>query len=114
MSLKKDQGWITHGYTKKVVFACGNVYLTVNEVDKKPFRVFLKLGKAGQCERALLEAVARMTTIMLQDTEVPLERIIKTLGGIRCEKGAVGRLSCMDALSKELKQYAEVDEDGYL
>jgi len=38
---------VVDGYTKKVPFACGNLYITLNVIDGKPFRVFLKLGKTG-------------------------------------------------------------------
>lgn len=92
------------GYTKKIAFGCGNLYITVNLVDGKPFRVFLRLGKAGVCQGALLESIARLSTIMIQDYNAPLERICHTLKGIRCENGAIGRISCVDALARELEK----------
>jgi len=102
---KKDMEQQVPGYTVKSVFGCGNLYTSVNEVDGRPFRVFLKLGKAGACESCLLESVARLVTIMLQDTSVPLERICKTLSGIQCEKGSIAGKSCVDSLAQMLKKH---------
>jgi hypothetical protein len=97
-------------YTRKVVFGCGNLYVTINELDGSPIRVFLELGKAGMCQGALLEGVARLVTIMIQDLNAPIERICHTLSGIRCDKGCVGNVSCMDALARELKAFADTEE----
>jgi len=99
------------GYTKKVPFACGNLYITVNLMDGQPFRVFLKLGKTGVCQRALLESVARLSTIMLQEQLASLERICKTLIGIACDSGMVGRPSCVHVLAQELKRFLPPEED---
>jgi len=93
------------GYTKKIIFGCGNLYITINLLDGKLFRVFMRLGKAGVCQCALLESVARLITIMIQDLNAPIDRICHTLKGIRCENGAVGRISCVDALARELENY---------
>ncbi len=104
------------GFTRKIVFGCGNMYLTVNEVTLRPIRVFIRIGKSGCCQRALLEAIGRLVTIMLERGD-PLDRVIHTLVGIRCAEASVGSTrhklsgemescsSCMDALAKELKEY---------
>lgn len=103
-AIKTREG-IVDGYTRKVPFACGNLYITLNIIDGKPFRVFLKLGKAGACQCALLESIARLTTIMLQEQITSLDRIYKTLTGVTCDKGMVGRLSCVHVFAQELKSY---------
>lgn len=112
------------GFTRKITFGCGNVYITVNEISLRPVRVFAKAGKAGCCQRALLEAVGRLVTIMLERGD-PLDRVIHTLSGIRCGESSMGSVrhkttgepevchSCMDALAKELKEYDLSEEtDG--
>lgn len=99
------------GFTKKIVFGCGNLYITINLLDGKPFRVFMRLGKAGVCQCALLESVARLITIMIQDLDAPLTRICHTLKGIRCESGMVGRISCVDALARELEEFIPKPEE---
>lgn len=107
---------IIEGYTRKVVFGCGTMYLTVDEIALRPVRVLARIGKSGCCQRALLEGIGRLVTIMLEVGN-PLDRIVHTLVGIRCaEASAVSTRrkrsgeketcqSCMDALAKELKEY---------
>ncbi len=112
MQPNDERVYETPSFTRKITFACGNLYITINEIDGNPFRVFLKLGKAGHCQRALLEAVARLVTIVLQDTDMSLDRICKTLGGIQCDKGIVGKKSCMDSLAKDLKKYVCVESEN--
>ena len=107
-------------YTTKTAFGCGNFYDTIDLFDEKePCRTFLKLGKAGGCQRVLLESIARLITIILQDTDVPLERVYKTLCGMACDKGIwlhgeprpVFCASCMDKLAKGLKKYLPKEEE---
>jgi len=108
-------------YTRKVPFGCGNMYVDINVIKMRPVRVFIRIGKCGACQRALLEAVGRLVTIMLEQGD-PLERIVHTLIGIRCTEASVGSartdhsgkrqvvLSCMDALAKELKDFCVPEE----
>lgn len=108
-------------YTRKVTFGCGNMYLGINVGNMRPVRVFIKIGKSGCCQRALLEAVGRLLTIMLENDE-PLERIARTLSGIRCDEASMGSVrtnaegnpeactSCMDALAKELRDFCVNNE----
>ncbi|MCK4858397.1 MAG: TSCPD domain-containing protein [candidate division Zixibacteria bacterium] len=98
--------------TRKVVMGCGNVYITIDDrgdTDNRPWRVFLKRGKVGSCQRALLETVGRLVTIHLQDGKPP-ERLRRTLRGISCEKGTVRRISCMNELARMLAENTEEDE----
>jgi hypothetical protein len=91
--------------TTKTVFGCGNFYNTLDELDDMVCRAFLKLGKAGGCQRCLLETIARLLTIILQDTDIPLERVHKTMCGMSCDQGTFHNKSCIDKLAKELKKY---------
>ncbi len=100
--------------TRKVVLGCGNVYITVDErsyTDSRPHRVFMRRGRAGDCARVLMESVARGVTIMLQ-SDVPLKRICRTFQGMRCEKGYIGHISCIDELGKMLAEYLPAEEEG--
>jgi hypothetical protein len=105
-----DDCEVLEGYTKKIVFGCGTVYLTVDMIHLKPVRVFIRVGKAGHCQRVLHEAVGNLVTLLLERGR-PYDRIIHTLSGMRCDKGAIGKLSCMDTLAKELKQYTQPAEE---
>lgn len=100
---------VLEGYTRKVVFGCGTVYITVDLVHVKPVRIFIRVGKAGHCERVLHEAIGKLITIMLERGH-PYDCIIHTLSGMRCDKGIIGKLSCMDVLAKELKAYADPED----
>ncbi len=100
-------------YTTKTILGCGNFYDTIDlSEDGDPCRTFLKLGKAGGCQRVLLESIARLLTIILQDTDVPLERVYKTLCGMSCDKGSVLCKSCMDKLAQELKQHLPKEDEN--
>lgn len=95
---------------------CGTFYIIINEKEDepgKPYRVFLKHGHTGLCMQALLEAIGRLITIILQSTDVPLERVVETLMGINCEAGVVYRWSCLHVFAKLLaERYLPKKEDG--
>lgn len=95
------------GYTKKVFFGCGNLYLTINFDEKRcPVLVLAQLGKTGCCQRALLDALLRGINRQLE-YGIDLDEIVHDLVGIRCDQGiaGAGRLSCADAIGNELKAY---------
>lgn len=98
---------IVEGQTRKIRFGCGHLYLTVNvDAEGQPIQVLAQVGKTGCCQRALLEAVYRGINRQLEKG-IPLDEIVHDLVGIRCDQGilGVGRLSCVDAIGHELKQY---------
>ena len=89
--------------TTRGLYRCGSVYLTVDESDAgEPFRVLVRKGHVGQCQQALLGAVARLATILLQEG-IPVERVVHTLIGTSCGEGMVEHLSCLDDLAKMLR-----------
>jgi len=97
-------------YTLKKPFGCGTLYITVNHDQTKLKRIFIAVGKTGVCQRALQEALGRLISIMLEESDgspETLERLYHTLTGIRCDKGmaGVGRLSCIDAVAQEIKKF---------
>jgi len=108
-------------YTRKIPFGCGNMYLKVDVINMRPVRVFTGVGKSGCCQRALMEAVGRLVTIMLERGD-PIDRIVHTLIGIRCHEASVASVrtnhagkrktctSCMDALAKELRDFITCKE----
>ena len=72
---------IIPGHTHRVKVAQGTLYVTVNAVDGRPIEVLTTLGKSGSTEEAYLEAIARLTSILLQHG-AGLPTIIKQLRGI--------------------------------
>jgi hypothetical protein len=97
---------IRDGSTCRVVFGCGKLYLTINTdpISGQPAQVLAQLGKAGGCQRIMLEAITRLINMGLDDGK-PLEEIIMALIGLRCDNGiaGAGRLSCVDAIANKLK-----------
>jgi ribonucleoside-diphosphate reductase alpha chain len=108
---------VTRGTTTKVSTGCGNLYVTINEDDKKlPFEVFMQMGKAGGCAMSQLEAIGRLVSLALR-SGINIKSIIEQLRGIRCpspswEKG--GRIfSCSDAIARVVEQQLiKVKENG--
>lgn len=103
---------IVEGYTKKIFFGCGHLYLTVNlDTNGQPIQVLAQIGKTGCCQRALLEAVYRGINRQL-GKGIPLDEIVQDLIGIRCDQGVLGagRLSCADAIGHELEKYLFKDD----
>jgi ribonucleoside-diphosphate reductase alpha chain len=96
-----------NGYTTRIQFGCGYLYLTINLDDRgQPAQVLSQLGKAGCCQKALMDGLLRQLNMHLDDGK-PLEDIIHNLVGIRCAEGIeeAGRLSCADAIGHALKVY---------
>lgn len=94
--------------TKKLLTGCGNLYVTVSFLDGQPFEVFSALGKAGGCEKAQAEAIARSISLGLR-CGIKSEEYVKEFTGIQCPKAIMFPpqdrvLSCADAIAKVLKE----------
>ena len=99
------------GTTYVVQTGCGKMYITINEIDGKPYEVFVRLGKAGGCPSSQSEALGRLVSLHLR-TGTSIERISSELVGISCHKPAWGAdgnqvLSCADAIGKILYNYTK-------
>lgn len=102
----KPRPVVVHGVTRKMTTGCGNLYVTMNEDEEGLFEVFVRLGKAGGCADAQLEAIGRLISLQLR-SGIKVEAIIKQLKGIRCPSPLLARggpiLSCPDAVAKALE-----------
>ncbi|MBU2685876.1 MAG: hypothetical protein KKF27_21755 [Gammaproteobacteria bacterium] len=67
-----------NSFTTKVPTGFGNLYITVTELDSKPFEVFCTIGKSGASIMAKAEVTGRLVSLALRH-EVPLEDIIDQL-----------------------------------
>ncbi|MCM2271016.1 MAG: vitamin B12-dependent ribonucleotide reductase [candidate division Zixibacteria bacterium] len=72
---------ILTGFTEKIRTGYGNLYVTVNLRDGKPFEVFAHIGKSGYTTMADTEAICRLISLALR-SHVPVEQVIKQLRGI--------------------------------
>ncbi|HCR13314.1 vitamin B12-dependent ribonucleotide reductase [Solidesulfovibrio sp.] len=93
---------IVFGFTQKVKTGLGELYLTVNEVDGKPFEVFATIGKSGRSVTAKAEAIGRLVSLALR-SGVNVADIVGQLKGIGGENPVFQKkgllLSIPDAVS---------------
>ncbi|MFZ1683402.1 MAG: ribonucleotide-diphosphate reductase subunit alpha, partial [Candidatus Zixiibacteriota bacterium] len=69
------------GFTEKIRTGYGNLYVTVNLKDGRPFEVFAHIGKSGYTTMADTEAICRLISLALR-SNVPVQQVIKQLRGI--------------------------------
>ena len=69
------------GHTTSVRTPLGNLFITVNAVDGRPFELFAQIGKAGSDVIAFTEAIARLISLALR-CGVSVDEIVTQLEGI--------------------------------
>lgn len=72
---------LMYGFTQKVHTGLGELYLTVNEMDGRPFEVFATIGKSGRSITAKAEAIGRLVSLALR-SGVEVADIVGQLKGI--------------------------------
>jgi ribonucleoside-diphosphate reductase alpha chain len=96
------------GITERIRTGYGNLYITINAHNGKPFEVFAQIGKSGWSTMADSEAICRMISLALR-SGVPVEEIIEQLSGIGGESPLYqhGELvkSIPDAIALVLKKH---------
>ena len=99
---------ILEGQTHKVATGCGNLYVTLNLHEGKPFEIFAKLGKSGGCSACTTEALTRVISVGLR-AGVDLAEYYHMLNNMRCISPTVSEgvkiNSCPDAIAQVLKTY---------
>ncbi len=95
------------GFTTRVITGLGRLYVTVTELEGRPFEVFATIGKSGRSTTAKTEAIGRLASLALR-SGVPVEKIIDQLKGIGGEHPVFQNgglvLSIPDAISRVLEQ----------
>jgi hypothetical protein len=92
------------------------MYVTINELDGKPFEVFITVGKSGSCIATTIGALAISISHGLR-AGIPLEEYKKALIGAQClsplsraqNQGKMSQ-SCIDSLARVFKEYMELKE----
>ena len=107
---------ILTGVTEKIRTGYGNLYITINQKDGKPFEVFAHIGKSGYTTMADTEAICRLISLALR-SQVPVDAIIKQLRGIggssQIFSGGARIFSIPDAIAQILnKHFGVQSEDG--
>ncbi|MEF8824720.1 MAG: vitamin B12-dependent ribonucleotide reductase [Desulfohalobiaceae bacterium] len=77
----RDRPDVVYGFTQKVSTGLGTLYLTVNEVDGKPFEVFATIGRSGRSITAKAEAIGRLVSLALR-SGIPVRDVVRQLKGI--------------------------------
>ena len=99
------------GHTTCIKTSLGNLFVTVNTVEGKPFELFAQIGKAGSDVVAFTEAIARLISLALR-CGVSVEEIVAQLegiGGYRAVGFGPNRImSVPDAIGRALARLARV------
>ena len=113
MSTPEERPRVLYGTTRKFPMECGNLYVTINMENEKPFEVFTVMGKAGGCTASYTEAIARLASLALRSGVEP-EEVIKQLRGIGCSSVCWNHgekvISCADAIGKALELSVEPEK----
>jgi ribonucleoside-diphosphate reductase alpha chain len=80
-SIVKNRPDVIYGFTQKIPTGLGMLFLTVNEMDGKPFEVFATIGKSGGSITAKAEAIGRLVSLALR-SGVEVREIVQQLKGI--------------------------------
>jgi len=104
----KDRPETLQGITNKVKTGFGNLYVTINILDGRPFEVFAQIGKSGHDAMADTEAVCRLISLALR-SGIDVEEIIEQLRGIGGDTPIYGDgglvRSVPDAIAKTLHKH---------
>lgn len=99
------------GHTTSIRTALGNLFVTVNSADSKPFELFAQIGKAGSDVIAFTEAIARLISLALR-CGVNVDEIVAQLEGIGGARsvgfGPNRIMSVPDAIGQGLRKLAQV------
>lgn len=100
------------GHTTSIRTALGNLFVTVNAANGKPFELFAQIGKAGSDVVAFTEAIARLISLALR-CGVSIDEIVTQLEGIGGARsvgfGPNRIMSVPDAVGQALRQLAHIE-----
>lgn len=92
---------------------CGKLYCTITKHEGKIKEIFLRLGKAGNCQFAMLNTIARLICYSLS-VGGKLEWIIEKLSNTQCPNPVYYKgdniMSCTDAIMKILKKEVKYEK----
>ena len=99
---------VMYGFTQRVQTGLGTLYLTVNEMNGRPFEVFATIGKSGHSVTAKAEAIGRLVSLALR-SGIDVKDITAQLRGIGGEHPVFRRkgllLSIPDAVAWVLESH---------
>lgn len=77
----RDRPDLVYGFTQKVRTGHGIMYVTINEIDGKPFEAFATIGKSGRSTTAKAEAIGRLVSLALR-SGIEVKKIVQQIKGI--------------------------------
>ena len=77
----RDRPDLVYGFTQKVRTGHGIMYVTINEIDGKPFEAFATIGKSGRSTTAKAEAIGRLVSLALR-SGIEVRKIVDQIKGI--------------------------------
>jgi ribonucleoside-diphosphate reductase alpha chain len=104
----QDRPTTLTGITDKIKTGYGNLYVTINVLNGKPFEVFAQIGKSGYSTMADTEAICRLISLALR-SGIGVDKITEQLVGIGGsspvfqEGGLI--MSIPDAIAKVLNKH---------
>lgn len=105
---------ILEGVTEKIKTGYGNLYVTLNSKDGRPFEVFAQIGKCGYSTMADTEAICRLASLALR-SHVPVKKVIEQLSGIGGSSAVYDKgtliMSIPDAVANVMKKHFGGDGD---
>ena len=103
---------VLSGITEKISTGYGNLYITINVKNGRPFEVFAHIGKSGYTTMADTEAICRLISLALR-SHIPIDKVIKQLRGIggssQIFSGGARIFSIPDAIAQILNKHFPSD-----
>ncbi|MBT3311846.1 MAG: vitamin B12-dependent ribonucleotide reductase [Desulfobacterales bacterium] len=103
----KDRPDTLEGFTTRMKTGMGHLYVTVTEMNGKPFEVFATIGKSGKSTTAKTEAIGRLISLALR-SDVSVEHIVEQIKGIGGEHAIFQKggliLSVPDGIGRILEE----------
>ena len=101
------------GITEKIRTGYGNLYVTVNFKDDRPFEVFAQIGRSGYTTMADTEAICRLISMALR-SGLPVEAVVRQLRGIGGSSQVFSNgarvTSIPDAIAQVLARVSNLDD----
>ena len=96
------------GFTEVIKTGYGNLYVTINTYEGKPFEVFVQIGKSGYTTMADAEATGRLVSLALR-SGISVKEVVEQLEGIGGSSPVFSEgklvMSIPDAIATVLKKH---------
>ncbi len=96
------------GFTEVIKTGYGNLYVTINTYDGRPFEVFVQIGKSGYSTMADAEATGRLVSLALR-SGISVKDVVEQLEGIGGSSPVFSEgklvMSIPDAIATVLKKH---------